>query len=188
MKTFLLSIVVMSVTVAVFVSFGLPDEKLQRSVHGDEPQETEQTSLQQVIVRQGPYEVVRVVDGDTVIVRIGEDDTSVRLIGIDAPESDGPYTTYECFAEEAAHALRTFVGDSSVYLEFDASQESHDVYGRLLGYVYLQDNTFVTQKLIKEGYVREYTHKGVAYRYQDLFQEEERQAQEKEVGLWGSCR
>ena len=35
----------------------------------------------------GPYDVIRVVDGDTIIADIDGTETRIRLIGIDTPES-----------------------------------------------------------------------------------------------------
>ena len=46
--------------------------------------------------------VERVVDGDTLIARIGTRSETVRLIGIDTPESVAPTRPVQCFGEEAS--------------------------------------------------------------------------------------
>ena len=38
----------------------------------------------------GPYQVLKVVDGDTIVLDIGGTEERVRLIGIDTPESVHP--------------------------------------------------------------------------------------------------
>ena len=45
--------------------------------------------------------VTRIVDGDTIHVDLDGRDTTIRIIGIDTPEKDGPYTDEECFGQEA---------------------------------------------------------------------------------------
>ena len=44
------------------------------------------------------YKVKKVVDGDTVLLSNGE---TVRLIGVDTPETKHPYKPVEYFGEEA---------------------------------------------------------------------------------------
>src|SRR5262245_30989637 len=41
--------------------------------------------------------VTRVVDGDTIHVSLGSDDATIRLIGIDTPETVAPGQPVECF-------------------------------------------------------------------------------------------
>jgi endonuclease YncB( thermonuclease family) len=47
--------------------------------------------------------VVEVVDGDTIRVDLSGSATLIRLIGIDAPETDGPFTERECFDRTLAY-------------------------------------------------------------------------------------
>src|SRR5215212_5435625 len=46
--------------------------------------------------------LVRVVDGDTVVVDIDGQHETVRLIGIDTPETVKPDSPVECFGPEAS--------------------------------------------------------------------------------------
>lgn len=70
--------------------------------------------------------VERVVDGDTVVLGDG---SRVRLIGIDAPESDEP-----C-GEQATESLRRMVEHRVVTVGNPESVQDRDRYGRLLRYL-----------------------------------------------------
>ena len=48
--------------------------------------------------------VVSIVDGDTIKVRIGGKTETVRLIGVDAPETKKPGTPVQCWGVEATKA------------------------------------------------------------------------------------
>ena len=50
----------------------------------------------------GSYPIVSVVDGDTIKVRMSGRVESVRLIGIDAPETNAPGRPVQCFGPEAS--------------------------------------------------------------------------------------
>ena len=78
--------------------------------------------------------VERVVDGDTISVMIGDRLESVRLIGIDTPESVAPTRPVQCFGREASLHLEAMLpAGTEITLVRDV--EARDVYDRLLGYV-----------------------------------------------------
>lgn len=91
-----------------------------------------------------PAVVIEVQDGDSLIVDLGGVEERVRLIGINAPERD------ECFGPESAAGLRELVEGARVRLATDV--EPRDQYGRLLGYLYL-DDTLVNEELAERGLV-----------------------------------
>lgn len=99
----------------------------------------------------GPYEVTRVVDGDTLIVRVDGVDTRVRLIGIDTPESvhpDASENTEEgLVASDYTKSL--LPSGSRVYLEMDV--EPLDIYDRTLAYVFMEDGRFLNAHLLEVG-------------------------------------
>ena len=65
----------------------------------------------------GTYRVVKVFDGDTIMVFDGDSKEKVRLLGIDAPETGGPYTKLEPYGIEAKKRMRELVSaDMSVTL------------------------------------------------------------------------
>ncbi len=127
--------------------------------------------------------VVKVVDGDTLdIVRDGKT-VRLRLIGLDTPETVDPRKIVQCFGTEAsAEAKRLLIGQV-VRVETDSSQGEHDVYGRMLAYVYLPDGTLFNKYMIAKGYGHEYTYR-LPYRYQSDFKAAEKEAREKKKGLW----
>jgi micrococcal nuclease len=90
-----------------------------------------------------PWTVVEVVDGDTLHVAHGTTTTTVRLIGINAPESN------ECWSDEATEALAAFVGEGPVWLTSDTTDV--DRYGRLLRYVTNADGDDAGAALVEQG-------------------------------------
>ena len=76
--------------------------------------------------------VERVVDGDTLVARIGNRSETVRLIGVDTPESVAPTRPVQCFGKEASHFLAAALpAGTEITLVRDV--EARDVYDRLLG-------------------------------------------------------
>ncbi len=117
----------------------------------------------------------RFIDGDTFGL-------SVRLIGVDTPETRFPGKPPEPFGKEASRFLRKLLAGTTLRLEFD--QDAVDRYGRLLAYVFLPDETFLNALLVCEGYARASTHPP-NIKYADLFRQLEREAREAQRGLWG---
>ena len=127
--------------------------------------------------------VFSVLDGDTFRFR-KEDGTlqSVRLLWVDAPESSTTrYRTTECFGQESKTYLTDLIRNKNVRLEYDETQQQVDVYGRLIAYVYL-DDALVNEKILSDGYAKEYTYK-TAYTFQQQFQKAEQQAKTTSQGL-----
>lgn len=86
----------------------------------------------------GPVPVASVVDGDTFVVESNVGPRTVRLIGVDAPETQHPTLGREPFGPEAAAWLRGRLPTGTlVWLELDLGPE--DAFGRLLAYAYVED-------------------------------------------------
>ena len=137
--------------------------------------------------------VVRVVDGDTIVAEVDGENVTVRLIGLDTPETVDPRKPVECFGKAASDEAGRLFGVGYVRLETDPSQGLYDKYGRLLAYVYIpldsvQEGLLVNKYLISEGYGHEYTY-NLPYKYQAEFEAAEREARENKKGLWaeGVC-
>ena len=133
---------------------------------------------------QGPFAVTRVVDGDTVRVLINGQDTPVRLIGIDTPETVAPNRPVECAGPEASVYAEQLMSGDRVYLELDPTQGTYDRYNRVLAYVWLEDDVMVNLAMLQTGLAEEYTYNDV-YKYQQLFQQAAKLAQDNQLGLWG---
>lgn len=145
----------------------------------------EPTQVENTFTLDGRYLVARVVDGDTIKLTIDGEDESVRLIGVDTPETVHPNKVVECFGIQASNYTKWLLEGKEVYVKFDDTQDQVDQYGRLLLYVWrVEDDLFLNQELILQGYAKEYTYR-VPYEYQNAFKIAEESAQDEEVGLWG---
>ena len=132
---------------------------------------------------QGPFAVVKVVDGDTIWVDNNGQRQKIRLIGLVTPESVDPRKPVQCFALEASAQAKTILGGQSVYLETDPSQDSVDRYGRTLAYVWTESGRLFNLDMITDGYAFDYTY-DLPYRYQQDFKAAENDARTQERGLW----
>ncbi|MEM4134406.1 MAG: thermonuclease family protein [Candidatus Micrarchaeia archaeon] len=144
-----------------------------------------------------PCRFAYVVDGDTIKVYYQEEKVSVRLIGIDAPESkmnDRVYRQAESFNKSVEkivemgqkskkYAKKILQGREYVYLELDA--QIKDKYGRILGYVWLEPDKkqMLNEIMVREGYAVVYTCPPNV-KYTERFVKAEREAREKKKGLW----
>jgi micrococcal nuclease len=147
--------------------------------------ESEQELESETDVSTNTYQVVKVVDGDTVDVNINGNVERLRLIGIDTPETVDPRREVQCFGIEASNKAKELLMGKSVSLEEDASQGDRDKYKRLLRYVFLPDGTNFNLYMIKEGFAHEYTYDEV-YKYQLDFKQAEVEARNANKGLWSS--
>ncbi|GAB3410990.1 hypothetical protein GCM10027515_31980 [Schumannella luteola] len=137
--------------------------------------------------------IVRVVDGDTVVVRRdgrGGQET-VRLAGIDTPETVKPNSPVECWGPEAsAHTTELLPAGTAVRLEPDPTQGDADRYGRLLRYLWVPASTndgtgsLVNLTLVREGFAEAYRDRHA--RWQE-FQDAQSAARSENAGLWGAC-
>ena len=113
--------------------------------------------------------------------------TTIRVIGIDTPETVDPRRPVQCFGPKPGPGPCAARREVSV-LEFDASQGREDRYGRTLAYVWLPSGRSFNETMIAEGYAHEYTY-DTPYRYQRAYQQAETEARRADRGLWapGVC-
>jgi len=129
------------------------------------------------------YNVIKVVDGDTIDVSINGKTKRLRLIGINTPETVDPRTVVQCFGKEASDKAKELLTGKKVSLEADSTQGELDKYSRLLRYVFLEDGTNFNLYMIKEGYAYEYTY-STPYKYQVEFKAAQVYAKANNKGLW----
>ncbi len=98
--------------------------------------------------------VLRLIDGDTIKVEIEGKHESVRLIGVDTPETVHPRKPVERFGKEASEFTKTIAEGATVRLEPDPANADRDRYGRLLRYVYLEDGRLLNAEIIRQGQTR----------------------------------
>jgi micrococcal nuclease len=129
------------------------------------------------------FTVAAVVDGDTIeVVRDGERDT-VRLLGVDTPETRHPTEPVQCFGPEAAAYTARRLTGRTVRLEGDV--EARDRYDRRLAYVILDGERF-NDELLRLGYAEllviepNHAHARTMLRA-------ELEAKRAGLGLWSAC-
>ena len=130
--------------------------------------------------------VERVVDGDTIIARIGERSETVRLIGLDAPESVAPTRPVQCYGKEASGFLEAVLpAETEITLLRDV--EARDIYDRLLGYVVRShDGLFVNLEMVAAGYAAVLTYPPNDH-YADVLDRAQAEAVVSGRGLWSAC-
>ncbi len=133
------------------------------------------------------YQVAAVLDGDTFKVKVGWHQITVRMLGIDTPETVDPRKPEQCYGHEASDETKKLLVGAEVRLKLNPNREDRDKYDRYLAYVYLSDGIFLNEYLLKNGFAREYTY-GRSYIYQKEFKNIEKEVKEQEVGLWGRCK
>jgi micrococcal nuclease len=101
--------------------------------------------------------VTRVIDGDTVEATLTTGAVvTVRLIGIDTPETKRPGVPVECGGPEASETMRQLVEGRAVTLTADPTQDAVDRYGRSLFYVDRDDGLDVGLEMIRRGWADVY--------------------------------
>jgi micrococcal nuclease len=130
---------------------------------------------------EGEYQVVRVVDGDTLIILIDNVEERVRLIGIDTPESVHPDNKKNVpYGDIASDYTKSLVEDKAVELELDVQER--DQYGRVLAYVYYK-GTMLNKTLLEKGHATVATYPPNV-KYVDDFKTLEEEAKSNNRGLW----
>jgi len=129
------------------------------------------------------WTVVDVIDGDTIRVARGDQTDTVRLLGIDTPETHDPRKPVECFGPEAASYTDAQLRGRSVQLEADI--EPRDRYDRRLAYVVVDGERF-NDELLRRGYARLLVIEPNGAHARTMLQEE-LDAKRAGRGLWGEC-
>lgn len=127
--------------------------------------------------------VTNAVDGDTLEVQYAGRRDTVRLLGVDTPETVHPDRPVECFGPEASAFTHAQLDGRPVTLEFDA--ERRDPYGRLLAFVIVDGRRF-NDELLRRGYARLLVIAPNGRHGRDLL-EAELEARREGRGLWGRC-
>lgn len=170
--------VLLAILIGVFVFLNNPpDNKINPQISNVEVSSEKEKEIARVS---------RVIDGDTIEVQLNNKKETVRLIGIDAPETVDPRKTVECFGKEASDKTKEILNGKTVRLETDTTQGERDKYGRLLRYVFLDRINF-NELMISEGFAHEYTYQNSPYKYMEEFKEVQKKAQVENKGLWNEA-
>ncbi len=138
-------------------------------------------------VEDALWRVTQVLDGDTIRVKmVNGAGGTVRLVGIDAPESVHPDRPVEFFGKtSSAMAVRLLLGER-VRLEQDDSQGWFDDYGRALAYVWLENGTLANEWLVHNGYAREQMYFNRPCKYRKRFLAAQAVARRSQRGMWAN--
>jgi micrococcal nuclease len=129
--------------------------------------------------------VSEVYDGDTIVVDRGRQKTTIRLIGVDTPETARPNTPVQFYGPEASDFTRKSLLGKRVGLEFEPPNRpggSIDRYGRTLAYVITDDGKNFDLELVRLGYGRAYTR--YPFKYMNEFKAAEHAARAAGLGMW----
>ncbi len=121
--------------------------------------------------------VIEVIDGDTVKI---EDGSLIRLLGIDAPETNHPSLPEQKFGKEAKEYLKSRILNKICLFEYDRNNK-FDIYNRILAFVYL-DGELINAEMIKKGYAYVYLKSKNKKTNEFLMLEEIARKQKK--GVW----
>ncbi|MDB6144109.1 MAG: nuclease [Pseudomonas sp.] len=94
------------------------------------------------------FAVQRVVDGDTVRLSDGR---SVRMIGLNAPETGKKGRSAEPFADAAKHRLQRLVDENDGKVGVIVGEDPQDHYGRTLANLYGRQGINLEAQLLVEG-------------------------------------
>ena len=138
--------------------------------------------------------VTECVDGDTVKIKLEDGQTfTLRLIGIDTPETKHPNKGVQFYGQEASDFTKSKLLNQTIYLERDVTE--FDKYGRLLRYVWLTrpasttptddeiKNNMFNSILVTNGYANVYTYPPDV-KYNDKFTGFASEARNNNAGLW----
>lgn len=127
------------------------------------------------------YEVVRVVDGDTIVVNYNGNEEKVRLIGVDTPESVHPNESKNTEdGIKTSNYTKERLEGKIVKIELDVQER--DKYGRILAYVYIDDKMY-NKELLEIGYAKVATYPPNV-KYVEDFAKIQAEAKENKMGLW----
>jgi micrococcal nuclease len=130
--------------------------------------------------------IERVVDGDTLVVRADGRDVTVRLLGIDTPETHGGPA--ECGGSAASrHLARIAPPGSRVRLVTDSrSGDTRDRYGRLLAYVDSHRGD-LGERQLRAGLASMYRYRDRRYSRLGRYRRAENDARAHLRASWSTC-
>jgi micrococcal nuclease len=144
---------------------------------------------------QQPITVTKIVDGDTLKINYKGQKESIRLIGIDTPESRINRKTKKD-AKRSGQDIETIIAmgkRATAYVEsivkrgdlitIELDVQERDRYGRLLCYVYLSNGKMLNEEIVKAGYANVMSIPPDV-KYEDRFLKAYQDARERKIGLW----
>ncbi len=161
------------------LSFALP---CSAASSNDRPTPVTDKRLRNLHLDGRYHKCIAVADGDTLTLDgLG----TVRFIGVDTPEKNHPKLPVQFMSAESTAFTKNLCMGKNIRLEYDPHDEDkRGNYGRVLGYLYLEDGTFIQEQLLKNGYASAYTRYPFDEKRKDQFLAWERTARQKKLGIW----
>ena len=135
--------------------------------------------------------VERVVDGDTFKAVVDGELVSVRIIGIDTPETVKPGAPIDCFGPESSDFAQAVLDGVDVTLEFDDTQGRFDRYDRVLAHVWLPTanggQVLYGAEVVAQGFGFEKQYGNQPTTWTPVLRELEGFAKSNDEGLWAAC-
>jgi len=135
--------------------------------------------------------VERVVDGDTFKAVVDGELVSVRIIGIDTPETVKPGAPIDCFGPESSDFAKAVLTDVDVTLEFDDTQGRFDRFDRVLAHVWVPtangSQVLYGAEVVGQGYGFENQYGNKPTTWTSVLRELEEFAKSNDKGLWAVC-
>ncbi len=110
---------------------------------------------------------------------------TIRLIGVDAPDTANPKKQIECLGPESREFTRKILLHNKVTIAPDETQDNIDENKNMLRYVYIDGGNY-NKMIIENGFAREYTARK-PYKLKREFKEAENKAQSLRLGIWREC-
>ena len=142
-----------------------------------------------------PAEILSITDGDTIVIIHRGHKERLRLIGINAPEcrptpkadKDAIRTvaylrTINEMGQRATQYVKSVIR-SGDHVNIELDMQKRDWYGRLLGYVWVQDGRMLNEEIVRAGFAGLMTYPP-NIRHLRRLQEAYRDAREQKRGLW----
>ena len=129
--------------------------------------------------------IAAVVDGNTIRVDVGGSTETVRLLGIDTPETPGGPRPAECFGPQASQFAQELLPPGTTVL-LTRDVESRDQFGRLLAYVHRGDGLFVNLAMVENGFATA-LFIGANTSVRAEFVDAANRARREWIGFWPAC-
>jgi micrococcal nuclease len=129
-------------------------------------------------LRKQPLFVREVLSGDTVRLKGGK---ILKYIGLQAPPLQSIVPLVREYGKNSMDYNKTIVEGKTIQVAWGS--QIRDDQGNLLGYVFLEDGTFVNQSILKEGHARALiTPPNI--KFAGVFRKSELEARRQKKGLW----
>ena len=136
-----------------------------------------------VLANAGQYQVIRVVDGDTIVIKYNGKYEKVRLLCVNTPESVHSDEKQNIpMGKVASKYTQKKLTGEYVDLEFEIDRLRGN-YGRLLAYVFV-DGQNLNLDLVRQGLSPYYTKYGKSQNYDSEFRSAEKLARKEKLNIW----